>query len=158
MEQIFKHYIGTKTVKAMPMSAHEAKENGAQLTEKTLQRNLGVDGYLVEYPDGYRSWSPKSAFNEAYKPADTYIDRMKIELNDLTEKISKAMKAFLSVDINIDACEKENLRKQIDAMVEYGEILAKRLKNAIYRESIDDGNNIGCNPPMMGVDPKQKSN
>ena len=25
-----------------------------------------TDGYLVRYPDGYESWSPKKTFDEAY--------------------------------------------------------------------------------------------
>lgn len=59
MEQvIFKTYTGTKTIKAVPMGAAEAKRYGAQITDETVKRNIGNDGYLVEYPDGYRSWSP----------------------------------------------------------------------------------------------------
>ena len=51
-----KKYIGTKTIMAKPMAKSEA--------EKVLNRSLadakGVeDGYLFDYPDGYKSWSPK---------------------------------------------------------------------------------------------------
>jgi len=42
-------YIGTKIIKATPQS----------------QNNQ--EGYAVEYPDGYRSWSPKKVFEEAYR-------------------------------------------------------------------------------------------
>lgn len=77
-----KKYIGTKTIMAMPMAKSEA--------EKVLNRSLadakgGEDGYLVEYPDGYKSWSPKETFEEAYKVADTYLDRMRIEYADVKE-------------------------------------------------------------------------
>lgn len=41
-------YVGTKTIKAC------RKENN------------GVDGYEVEYEDGYLSWSPKAVFEKAY--------------------------------------------------------------------------------------------
>ncbi len=58
-----KKYIGLKVVKAEPMTMTEA--------QKVLGRELKpaiaeVDGFLVEYKDGYKSWSPASVFNEAY--------------------------------------------------------------------------------------------
>lgn len=43
-------YYGTKRIEAWP-----------------LEQN-GVEGYGVIYSDGYRSWSPKAAFEEAYQP------------------------------------------------------------------------------------------
>src|SRR5690606_28452711 len=46
-------YIGTKIVQAMP----ETHSNGAE-------------GYRVVYADGYVSWSPKEAFDEAYRLTD----------------------------------------------------------------------------------------
>lgn len=58
-----KKYIGTKVVKAEPMTITEAqKVLGRELKPATLEE----DGYLVEYKDGYKSWSPKSMFEEAY--------------------------------------------------------------------------------------------
>lgn len=57
-------YIGTKVVKAEPMTMTEAqKVLGRELKPATLEE----DGYLVEYKDGYKSWSPKSVFEEAYR-------------------------------------------------------------------------------------------
>jgi len=44
-------YIGTKIVEAKP---HWSPDN-----QQT--------GYVVVYADGYRSWSPKDAFDEAYR-------------------------------------------------------------------------------------------
>jgi len=44
-----KKYIGTKIVVAEP------------------QDKDGKPGYKVMYKDGYVSWSPKAAFDEAYK-------------------------------------------------------------------------------------------
>ncbi|WP_313528806.1 DUF2829 domain-containing protein [Anaerotignum sp.] len=54
-------YIGTKIVKATPMSLNDAEEH--------LQRKIKAgneEGYLIIYEDGYKSWSPKKAFEEAY--------------------------------------------------------------------------------------------
>lgn len=45
-------FIGTKIIKAEP----EARD--------------GKPGWLVEYADGYQSWSPNKAFEEAYQPLD----------------------------------------------------------------------------------------
>lgn len=47
-----KNYIGVKIVKAEPQSKD------------------GKEGYKVVYPDGYTSWSPKDAFEKAYRVLD----------------------------------------------------------------------------------------
>ena len=58
-----KKYIGTKVIMAEPMTMTEAqKVLGRELKSATLEE----DGYLVEYKDGYKSWSPRSVFEEAY--------------------------------------------------------------------------------------------
>lgn len=58
-----KKYIGTKIVMAEPMTLTEAqKVLGRKLKPTTPEE----DGYLVEYKDGYKSWSPKSVFEGAY--------------------------------------------------------------------------------------------
>ena len=91
-QKTMKKYIGTKTIMAKPMAKSEA--------EKVLNRSLddakgGEDGYLVEYPDGYKSWSPKETFEEAYKVADSFIDRLQIEFNELAERLD-SLDEFLS--------------------------------------------------------------
>lgn len=48
-----KDYYGTKRITAWPQ-----------------QDGFGSEGYAVQYPDGYTSWSPKAVFEEAYKPVD----------------------------------------------------------------------------------------
>lgn len=52
-------YIGTKIIQAEPRD----KDYGPS-------ENHGEPGYTVVYPDGYTSWSPKAAFEEAYRAAD----------------------------------------------------------------------------------------
>lgn len=44
-----KTYIGTKIVNAQP------------------EQRQGLDGYRVEYNDGYTSWSPKDVFERCYR-------------------------------------------------------------------------------------------
>lgn len=46
-------YIGTKIIQAVPENASNCAE-----------------GYRMIYANGYTSWSPKEAFEEAYRPTD----------------------------------------------------------------------------------------
>ncbi|MCK4813977.1 MAG: hypothetical protein KAT14_08585 [Candidatus Marinimicrobia bacterium] len=67
-----KAYIGTKIIKAVEMGEREfdRKFKGKDLKEGQLSRT----GYMVEYPDGYKSWSPKKTFEDAYREiSDTEI-------------------------------------------------------------------------------------
>lgn len=130
MEQlIFKTYTGTKTIKAAPMGAGEAKRYGAQITDETVNRNIGNDGYLVEYPDGYRSWSPKKAFEDAYRASDTFLDYMKIEHADLTDRIGKVNRACLTPGL-LKPDDRNILIKQLNSMIEYAQILRERIEKA----------------------------
>jgi len=45
-----KAYIGAKIIQAQPEKHSDGRE-----------------GYLVIYPDGYQSWSPKETFEAAYR-------------------------------------------------------------------------------------------
>lgn len=95
MNKEMKQYIGTKTVKAMPMTMTKAQKMfGRQIKPATVEK----DGYLVEYKDGYRSWSPKSVFEEAYKPFESFMDRLRIEYNELNDKLGKLNTALQKDD------------------------------------------------------------
>ena len=60
---IMKKFIGTKVIMAEPMTMTEAqKVLGREIKPATEEE----DGYLVEYDNGYKSWSPKSVFEKAY--------------------------------------------------------------------------------------------
>ena len=58
-----KKFIGTKVIMAEPMTMTEAQKVLAREIKPATDEE---DGYLVEYKDGYKSWSPKSVFEEAY--------------------------------------------------------------------------------------------
>ena len=69
-----KQYIGTKIIEAEP--AYRCMDGHGHIT---ITDDLPVafpnfpsveDGYRVRYADGYVSWSPKEAFEEAYRPTD----------------------------------------------------------------------------------------
>lgn len=56
-------YIGCKIIRAAPMSYIDYQRR------KGIKPEVAVNppGYLVQYPDGYESWSSKSAFEQAYR-------------------------------------------------------------------------------------------
>lgn len=67
-----KKFFGTKVVMAEPMTKIEAEKvlgrKIATLKPVTVEEN----GYLVEYKGGYKSWSPKDVFDEAYHEAGSF--------------------------------------------------------------------------------------
>lgn len=90
MKEEMKQYTGTKTVKAMLMTMGEAYEHKL-LKEgvKPSERETYKAGYLIEYEDGYQSWSPAETFEQAYKPSETVLDRLRIEYSELRERLRK---------------------------------------------------------------------
>jgi hypothetical protein len=67
-----KRYIGTKIVQAQP----QARE--------------GVDGYTVQYEDGYMSWSPADTFHKAYRAADGLTFGLAIDAVKLDQRVARA--------------------------------------------------------------------
>ena len=58
-----KRYIGTKIIHAVP----------------EVHGETGREGYVVRYADGYESWSPKEAFEEAYRACNAMSFGLAIE-------------------------------------------------------------------------------
>lgn len=56
-----KAYIGAKVLKAEPCTRGEF-----------LANDSADEGYRVQYPDGYVSWSPKATFEQAYRALDIH--------------------------------------------------------------------------------------
>ncbi|WP_303026753.1 crAss001_48 related protein [Duncaniella muris] len=140
MEANFKTYTGTKTIKAMPMGKAEAeKVLGKSITPATA----GMDGYLVEYPDGYRSWSPKHVFENAYRISETHVDRMKIELADLNERICKATRAISTFGA-LSEDERWQLKRQLEAMHNYADVLYDRIRCAVEPRSVVSSESPCC--------------
>ena len=123
-----KTYQGTKTVNACPMFRLDA--------EKELDRIINParndeDGYLVEYKDGYRSWSPKSSFEEAYSPASTFIDRIHIECDELSKRRDSLHDFFNTPKFNeLDNLDQYLLLHQYTAMGDYLSVLKIRIERA----------------------------
>ena len=128
-----KKYIGTKVVEARPMNEIYAESVG--YARKNIDNHEWREGYHVRYtnPDGstYDSWSPKSVFEEAYKPSDTVLDRLKIERNELRERIEK-LEDFIGLNFS-EAAEKAGslqaalLVCQRSYMVNYLDVLETRI-------------------------------
>ena len=137
-------YIGTKTVQARRMDAADAKRAGANVPGKYFEvghaeYNPGADGYLVIYDGGYRSWSPAKTFEGAYRVAETDLDRMKIELDELNERLCKATSDLYKKESSLQAnpaCEPlwGSLREQVNIMLAYADILTTRIRQLVGYE------------------------
>lgn len=133
-----KWYIGTKQVKAEPMTRTEAEELlGRNLTSKG---EYGEEGYLVEYEDGYKSWSPKEIFDKAYKLCEGFEDRLHIELDELNDRLTKLNTALGKDDfqVKVGDVQYKLMQKQSEGMKQYLEALTERIFNL---QTIDPAGN-----------------
>ena len=112
-------YIGTKTVKAEPALNYPHSDKP------------GYEGYRVVYPDGYESWSPKSVFEASYKMAGTWLDRLRIERDELKARLDKLYNFFESEAF--EALEEDSaflLTEQRNHMAGYLNVLDQRIASA----------------------------
>ena len=119
-------YTGTKTVYAAPLTRTEAATRlGRNLKSENSDEE---EGYLVQYEDGYQSWSPKSTFEKAYQPSGTFVDRMRIELADLHNRIVSLHGFMLTQKYReLSDVEQSMLVRQFTTMHDYHDALANRL-------------------------------
>lgn len=126
-----KRYLGKKEVLASSMSMGDAYDKGllqSGLESSRVERNK--QGYLVEYSNGYQSWSPKDVFDNSYKAIDTPLDRLYLECNELSDKYNKLVfflekegaKEFVG-DVQFGLME-----EQRDLMKGYIDILKERIE------------------------------
>ena len=127
-----KKFIGTKVIMAEPMTMAEAqKVLGREIKPATIEE----DGYLVEYKDGYKSWSPKEVFDKAYKPFEDFKDRLHIELDELEDRLTK-----LNVALGKDGFREKVgdyqfklMKEQSLAMAAYKKALGERYDDLFSR-------------------------
>ena len=126
-----KKYIGTKQVEAEPMTMGEAyRRNLLQKGRVPNDSDKDNPGFYVRYQDGYESWSPAETFNKAYKLADTPLDRMIIEHQELRDKINKLKAIICSKEFcDFDYKQRILLNMQLRSMIEYSFILEERINN-----------------------------
>lgn len=119
-------YIGKKEVKAIPMTANEAVQKGYK-----VGNHENEDGYEVEYNDGYKSWSPKQVFDDSYRVADTFLDRLKIENEELSWRIIK-LNDFINSEAfaNLGSDDRTLLEEQRGIMYSYKRVLEERITKA----------------------------
>ena len=123
-------YTGTKTVKACPMSLGEAeKVLGRKIETSAVENREESEGYLVEYEDGYRSWSPKDVFDKACRVSETHLDSMNIELQEVEERYLNGRKFTFSQEFRkLTDKKRDALRKQLDSMENYLYLLSRRIE------------------------------
>jgi hypothetical protein len=79
-------YVGTKIIKARP----ETRDGVERLLHRSIGGKEEGAGYLVEYPDGYQSWSPKGVFDAAYRPMLGMTIGLAVEALRMGEKVARA--------------------------------------------------------------------
>lgn len=146
-------YRGTKTVHAYPMTKGEYC--AYRKWEVPANEVPGEQGFLIEYTDGgepnderhkgYITWSPADVFERAYRPCDTYIDRLRIEVSELADRATK-LSAFIhdsggKVFSKIGPEQQELMRTQLAAMRAYQDAIAKRLELATKEDLLTEGTN-----------------
>lgn len=88
-----KQYIGTKMVQAEPayrIDLGYGKYAYAGMDEVVTTGGIIEAGYRVRYEDGYTSWSPKAAFEKAYRLTDGLSFGLAIEAAKMGKKIARA--------------------------------------------------------------------
>ena len=130
-------YVGTKEVLAKPMTRREYNDYRGR--ELPSDENPNDEGYLVEYlnggkpndarHEGYISWSPVDVFNNAYKPADTFLDRLKLELEEVQTRLDGLTKT-LNVETKPSFVSDEQwvlMSRQQFHMRMYAQIIGQRI-------------------------------
>lgn len=79
-------YIGTKVTQARPVTRGDY--NKLRGWTIPVDENPRDEGYLVEYEDGYLSWSPKETFESAYRKTGSLVE-LKHDL--LTNKYTRVL-------------------------------------------------------------------
>jgi hypothetical protein len=106
-------YIGTKMIEALSMTRGEY--NNFRGWTIPSNENPNDDGFLVEYEDGYISWSPKKTFEAAYRKSGNLELGAAFKMLKLGFKVArkgwndKNMFIYLVKGTNVD---KDNLRNE----------------------------------------------
>lgn len=129
-----KLYTGTKQVMAEPMNELAAVDKGFAC--KNEDNHEWREGYHVQYanPDGstYDPWLPKQVFEQAYRPSETFLDRLKIEHDELNDRLT-GLSRFLDKNVEevaeqVGIAQTTLLYAQRSYMKEYSDILNERIE------------------------------
>lgn len=83
-----RQYIGTKCLLAKPMT--RAQYNAHRGWTMPAGENGDDAGYLVEYSDGYISWSPAPQFEEAYRATEALTFGLALDALKKGYRVSRA--------------------------------------------------------------------
>lgn len=130
-----KTYIGTKIIQAEPRTRGAYNELRGWTPPEGEDQS--VDGYVVQHPDGYVSWSPKAQFESAYlyihmgdlTAMPDHQQRVVGEMVQLHDKCVK-LNAFMQGEkfhVLCDEPERIRMINQYNAMAMYREILIQRI-------------------------------
>ena len=118
-----KKYIGTQQVDAESMTMEEAYKRKKKKKNKVPNDSEKDNpGFYVKYQDDYESWLPAETFCKIYKIAETPLERMIIEYQELRNKIDN-LKNSLNYKMQI------LIEMQHRVMIEYSLILKERIEN-----------------------------
>jgi len=134
------HYVGTKIIKAMPMTRGDY--NVYRGWDIPADENPEDAGYLVEYTDGgqpnhaehagYISWTPAAVFEGAYVPMGDqsgnpdWVQRLVAEKVQLDDRLSKLTAYLDSTDVVNPYILK--MREQQQLMQGLSKLLDERLE------------------------------
>ena len=126
-----KKYIGTQQVEAESMTIGEAyKRNLLQKGKVPNDSEKDNPGFYVKYQDDYESWLPAEIFCKIYKIAETPLERMIIEHQELRDKINKLKEIRCRKEFcDFDYKQRILLKMQLRSMIEYSLILKERIEN-----------------------------
>lgn len=128
-------YIGTKLITARPMTRGAYNEYRGWTIP--ADENPEDEGYLVKYSDNYVSWSPKDAFDEAYRPTNAMNFGLAIEAAKKGKKIArlnwngKGQYVFLAHDVEFHT--NADLSAFADTDVEVHDLLVIKTSQDIFQ-------------------------
>ena len=82
-------YIRMHQVEAEQMTHGDFMKATGKTDETMSEQDLKAEGYLVVYPDGYKSWCPKAQFEAAGRPCDGMTFGMAIEAMKRGAKVAR---------------------------------------------------------------------
>lgn len=83
IDDCLKPYVGCKLIKAKPMKLSEFNVSKGNMDGPD---EADQEGYMVQYSDGYESWSPKDVFENAY-----------LEIEDETKVTPAVVEGFVAI-------------------------------------------------------------
>lgn len=121
-----KQYIGKNVVQAEPMTGAKAYKIGLI----DYEPSEGETGYYVLHYNGITNWYPKEEFEDTYEVAETPLDRVRLEFDELLDKYNK-LKDFIvsgkSLQVIKNKYDRGLLAMQYYTMFNYLNILDLRI-------------------------------